>query len=155
MERMLTRETAFAAISAIIVAILGTQFVAGFVDTGRWGWPIIAYPMYATAHFDGDRFDDYHVYAVLADGSRLRVDPEELGMSFWIFRRNVVNQVETGSLEGLAPIVERYCERGQARLKRFEVIDLGMAISATGLIKGLKPNVAAALDVACPEAQQQ
>jgi hypothetical protein len=154
-ERMFTRKTPFTAISALIVVILGTQLVAGFVDTGRWGWPILAYPMYRTAHFDGDRLEDYDVDAVLADGSRLRVDPEELQMSFWIFRSNVVYKIEAGNLQGLAPIVERYCERSQGRLKRFEVVDIGMAISATGLVRDLEPEVAAALDVTCPEAQQR
>ena len=155
MERMLTRETAFAAISAVIVAILGSQLVAGFVDTGRWGWPIIAYPMYKTAHFDGERLDDYEVAAVLADGSRLRVDPEELGMSFWTFRQNVAMKIERGRLEALAPTIERYCERSQRSLKRLELVDTGTAISASGLIQGLEPKVAAAIDVVCPEAQQQ
>jgi hypothetical protein len=73
-------------VSAIIVVILGTQFVAGLVDTGKWGWPILAYPMYKWSHYENERIlHDADVYAQLDDGSRIAITPEALGMSFWIF----------------------------------------------------------------------
>lgn len=156
MQRMLARDTAIAAISALIVLILGAQLVAGFVVTGPRGWPIINYPMYKNARFDGDRLDHrFQVDAVLADGTRLNIDPDELGMSFWLFQHNVVIPVQQGKREALAPTLERYCERSEARLRRLEVLDSGVAISAAGPVVGLERELLGAIDVACPEVQQR
>jgi hypothetical protein len=93
MRRVFDRATAFKAISALIGIILGTQLVAGFINTGRWGWPIIAYPMYSIARYDGDRLNNFKVYAVVRDGTKIEVDPGELGMGYWHFHYNVVTPV--------------------------------------------------------------
>jgi hypothetical protein len=97
MRRVFDRETAFKAISALIAVILGTQLVVGFTYTRQAGWPIVAYPMYATARYDGDRFDEFKLYAVVRDGTKIEVDPGGLGMGYWIFRKNVLNPLLTTS----------------------------------------------------------
>jgi hypothetical protein len=151
MRQILSRDAAFIAVSAAIVVILGTQFVAGLVDPGRRTWPMIAYPMYRTAHYDGDRFDEYEVYAVLKDGTKLPIDRDDLGMSWWLFRNNVVRDIQSGQVEGLTAMIDRYCDESKGALARLEVSDTGLAISAQGLVTGLEPQVVAGLNVACEE----
>jgi hypothetical protein len=51
--------------------------------------------MYATARYDGDRFDEFELYAVVRDGTKIEVDPGDLGMGYWIFRKNVLNPLLT------------------------------------------------------------
>jgi hypothetical protein len=73
-------------VSAIIVAILSIQAVAGFVDTGRWGWPLLAYPMYKWAHYEGDRLDvELTGHAVLEDSTRIPMSRSDLNMDFWLY----------------------------------------------------------------------
>jgi hypothetical protein len=79
----------------------------------------------------------------------VRVDPEELGMRFWIFRMNVITPIEKGSVEKLAPLIARYCEQSQGRLVRLEVVDQGVALSRNGPVFGLEPQLYAAADVSC------
>ena len=149
MRQILGREAAFKALSAFIVVILGTQLVVGLIDPGRWGWPMVAYPMFKTAHYDGDRFDDFRVYAVLTDDTKLQIEPGDVGMSYWIFRQNMVGGLLNDRIEKLAPIIERYCDQSQGAMARLEVSDIGVAISAHGPIAGLEPRVLAAMAVAC------
>ena len=57
-------------VSAIIVGALVLQFLAVVLRTGPWLYPFINYPMYATAHYEGDRIAYEHtVHARFADGS--------------------------------------------------------------------------------------
>jgi hypothetical protein len=152
MRQILDREAAFAAISTIIVVILGTQFVVGLVDTGRWGWPMVAYPMYKTSHYDGERFDEYDVFAVLEDGTRTQIQPADLGMSFWIFRQNVADGLLNDRPAKVAPIIARYCENTDGALAQIEVLDRGLAISTDGLLH-VEPQVVKTTPVRCQEGQ--
>jgi hypothetical protein len=90
MLQVFDRQTAFKAVSVVVVAILGTQFALLFFEPRQRGWPMVTYPMYASARYDGDRFDDFKAYAVLKDGTKVEVDPGELGMPYWIFHKNVL-----------------------------------------------------------------
>src|SRR3954453_13761643 len=57
-------------ISIFIVTALVLQFLAGVLRTVPWVSPFINYPMYATAHYEGDRISyEYTVYATFEDGS--------------------------------------------------------------------------------------
>lgn len=110
---------------------------------------MIAYPMYDRAHHDGDRLDEFKVYAVLKDETKLPIDRDNLGMSWWIFRRNVVKPVLSNQVERLTAIIDRFCKQSQGTLARLEVSDTGLAISAQGLVNGLKPQVVGGVAVTC------
>jgi hypothetical protein len=108
-------------LSAVIVVILGTQFVAGLIDTGRWGWPIIAYPMYQAPHYENERvLYDVSVYAELDDGARLPIRREQLGMQFWVFEGNVVQPMRQldDRCRAIGPPVPRFCVPGRAYADR-------------------------------------
>ena len=151
MRQILGRDAVFIAVSAVIVVILGCQLVVGFVNTGRWGWPMVAYTMYSQAHYDGDRLDEYEVHAVLKDGTKLLIDRDDLGMSYWIFRANVVRGLRSDQLERLTAMMDRYCDQSKGAVARLEVSDTGHAISAKGLVADLEPQVVAAVNVTCEE----
>ena len=108
-------------VSGVIVIVLGAQLVAGLVDTGRWGWPIVAYPMYKTPHYENERvLHDFAVYAEFDDGMRLPIKREELGMqNLFLFESNVVDPIIHKDPALLAPVVRRLCTESGRRLKRF------------------------------------
>lgn len=137
-------------ISIVIVFILVTQLIAGLVNTGKWGWPFLAYPMYSTAHYDGERVVyDVKVYGVLKDLSRIELKRSDLGMDFWVFRYNVVQPIRHGYLSALSPIIDLLCRQNRGDLIRLEYEDMGVAISRTGLVYGLEPVVVESFDVSC------
>jgi hypothetical protein len=139
-------------VSAVIVAILSAQLVAGFVDTGRWGWPILAYPMYETAHFEGERLDhELTTHAVLADSRRVEIKRSDLDMGFWIYWYNVVQPIRHADLDRLAGLIQHYCREYDNQLIRLEVQDLGIAIGRDGPVEGLPPQVLFATAVSCLE----
>ena len=71
-------------VSLVIVGALGLQLVALLVRSGPWAFPFINYPMYADAHYLGDRVTAEHtVYALFADGSEAPISRAELGKSYW------------------------------------------------------------------------
>lgn len=138
-------------ISVVIVGILSIQAGAGFVDTGRWGWPLLAYPMYRTAHYEGERLhDDLTAYAILADSRRIAIDRSELNMGFWLHWYNVVTPIQNARLDLLQPVLQRYCERFENQVIKLHLEDRGVAIGRDGPIEGLPPEVVAELDVTCP-----
>ncbi|HEX5079892.1 MAG TPA: hypothetical protein VFV80_12140 [Geminicoccaceae bacterium] len=139
------------AVSVIVVVILAAQLVVGFVDTGKWGWPILAYPMYKTAHFEGERLNhDFASYVVLSDSNRVEIKRRDLGMDFWIYWYNVVQPIRHGRLDALAGLVEHYCQELDGQVIRLEVEDLGIAIGRDGPVEGLPRQVLFATEVSCP-----
>src|SRR6188472_2039573 len=74
-------EVAKIAISVIIAAILAAQVLIGFSYTGGQTFPVVAYPMYKQAHYEGERLNDYLVF-VSADGSEGKaLGPETMEIS--------------------------------------------------------------------------
>jgi hypothetical protein len=137
-------------VSVVIVGILSIQAVAGFYDTGRWGWPLLAYPMYETAHYEGERLhDDLTAYAILSDSTRVEVNRSDLGMDFWLYWYNVVQPIRHARVDLLEPVLERYCEQSGNRVIALHVEDRGVAIGRDGPIEGLPPEVAFKMDVSC------
>ena len=139
-----------ALISAIIVVILATQAVVGVVDTGKWGWPMLAYPMYKKAYFEGDRLNhDVSVYAVRSDGTRTEIKRSDLKMGFWIFWYNVVSPIALARADLLGPILQRYCGELENDVTMLRVEDKGVAIGRDGPIEGLAPQVMSEFKVSC------
>jgi hypothetical protein len=150
---MITSNNALARffVSVVIAGILSIQAVAGFVDTGRWGWPFLAYPMYKNAHYEGERIDIYlTAYAVLADSTRVAINPSDLNLSFWLYWYNVVTPIQHARLDLLEPVLKRYCEETGNQVTKLHLEDRGVAIGRDGPIEGLPPEVVAEIDVTCP-----
>jgi hypothetical protein len=137
-------------ISAIIVVILATQTVVGLVDTGKWGWPMLAYPMYKKAYFEGDRLNhDVSVYALLSDGTRTEIKRSDLDMSFWIFWYNVATPIALHRADLLEPVVQLYCQEFSNQVTKLQVEDKGVAIGRDGPVEGLPPQVMSEIEVSC------
>jgi hypothetical protein len=140
-----------AVLSVVIATILGTQLVLGALNPGRWSWPIIAYPMYKDAHFEGAWLEhQLDLFAVFEDGARMKITPEDLGLRDWPFRDNVVNAIKLGRMEQLSWVIDYACQlRDGHPLTRFEVTDTGVAIARNGPVHGLEPEVYASTEVTC------
>lgn len=156
-----------AVVSVIIVTILGLQAFASFFNPSVLGFPFVAYPMYKAAHHEGDRIlYDTVVYAVDEEGQEVLLTPEDAGMSWWLFRRYVVNPLlEVAGRAGERPpqhvvdrhmtavqtAVDAYCERAGRRIVRLRMEDLGVAVGRAGMVNGLPPMELASVEITCRE----
>lgn len=96
----LTRERLrFSLITLLIVGVLVVQTISGFRRTYKW-WPFLSYPMYADAHFEGERIEVSHrIYAVTPDGVRHYLDPDtDLKIGFWRYEK-FARQIGVNHLE--------------------------------------------------------
>ncbi len=77
------------------VATFGVTFVSpGWLDARTY--PIIEYPMYAQAHYDGERVTGrWLLRGVLADGAEIDITEQSLHVSLWDFIL-LTDQVATG-----------------------------------------------------------
>jgi hypothetical protein len=81
-----------ALVSAFIVLTLGAQIATFGVTLVRPGWlrdklyPIIEYPMYAQAHYDGERITGrWLLRGMLANGDQIDITEQSLRVSIWDF----------------------------------------------------------------------
>jgi hypothetical protein len=137
-------------VSCLIAGVLGLQVFASFVDPGRWGWPFIAYPMYKTAHFEGERVRyEFEVYVVHEDSSENLLSSD--GIPWWIFKRKMVNSLMKGQRDNVQPLVTAYCEKTGKQVAALRLQDMGVALARDGLVYGLEPEILATMTMSCPE----
>ena len=136
-------------ISSIVLVILITQFFVNWIDTGRWGWPFITYPPYPISHQEDERvIFDVKAFAVDQDRTRIEIKRSELGMNIFHFQKHVWYPIENADMASLQPLIDRYCELTDNKLARFELEDLGVAVSRNGPVS-VEPLVFSFLDVSC------
>jgi hypothetical protein len=138
------------AISAFVLLVLGSQLIIGFTHHSSSRWPIVSYPMYRVGKNDGDRFDDYNVYVVRGDGKQVLINPlDDMGMSFWIFQKNIIMPIIKGRQSSADPIRKKYCQDGDSEIS-VKVFDIGVSISASGPVYG-EPEEVKTLAIKCEE----
>jgi hypothetical protein len=74
--------------TSVIVIVLTVQAVAILARSGKWAWPFIDYPMYASSHYEGERIPARHtVYGITADGHQLELTRNNIGVNLWLFEK--------------------------------------------------------------------
>lgn len=77
---------AFKYLSLLIVGALGLQMSAVLLRSGPWAYPFINYPMYAAAHYEGERIlVEHRIYAVFTDGSERPITRADVGEHYWFY----------------------------------------------------------------------
>ncbi|WP_203226105.1 hypothetical protein [Novosphingobium pentaromativorans] len=122
----------FRLLSLVIILVLGAQLIASFGHANRF-FPFMWYPMYATAHFDGERINvEHRIYAVAPDGSRHYVDPaRDLRIDFWRYERRFARPLRDNKLDRITPILRMVVERYPA-FTELQVEDYPMIITKNG-----------------------
>jgi hypothetical protein len=101
-------------ISAFLVIVLGAQGATIAFTAVRSGliwsrlYPIIEYPMYAEAHYEGERVTGrWILHGVLASGGQVNVSEDTLNISFWDYNFLVGSAVkrEPNAIEHMIQVV--------------------------------------------------
>lgn len=122
----------FQLISFVIIAVLGAQLVASFGHANRF-FPFMWYPMYAQAHFEGERINvEHRIYAVTPDGKRHYIDPaSDLEIDFWRYERRFARQLRDNKLKNIKPVLAMVIER-HPTFTELQVEDYPMVITRQG-----------------------
>jgi hypothetical protein len=128
-----------ALVSLFVIVVLGAQ-TATLVATvllkpmDVWFWPIIDYPMYAPAGYEGDSVDsEYGVFVALDDGQTRMVSKEELGLNVFHFRYLCYELMTRKSLTRFTPLMASL--QDHARIREVVVKSSGRVISRDGVVQ--------------------
>ncbi len=124
------------AVSVIVSTILAAQFLIGFSYRGGQTFPVVAYPMYMQAHYEGERLNDYIVH-VSADGAKGKaLGPEAMEISPWLYQRTLTAPIIDGNPSSLAAdIARKACASDNARAIVISVYDSGYTIRRDGPVE--------------------
>jgi hypothetical protein len=121
------------AISVIVATILAAQILIGFSYRGGQTFPIVAYPMYMQAHYEGGRLNDYVVHVSVDGGEGKAVGPEAMEISPWLYQRSITAPIIKGKPSPLAAEMARNaCASADARTIAIAVYDSGYTIRREG-----------------------
>lgn len=132
--------------SVVIGTVLALQAIAGFnlgpdrIVRSPTLFPFLDYPMYGRARSEGDAVSRYVVVAIFADSSETRVRMEDLGLSFWHFRRGIVAALLARDRARLRDYASIYERRNGRRPTGFRLDDVPLIVTGAGLRDG-EPTV--------------
>ncbi len=85
-------------------------------------WPIINYPMYSSAHYNGDQIPRYRVVGILDDATERPISAQDLGINPWHFLKGFVKAGLLADNQALThDFVELYQTRHGKPLSRVRV----------------------------------
>ena len=124
------------AISVIVATILAAQVLIGFSYRGGQTFPVVAYPMFMQAHYDGERLNDYLVYLSADGGEEKAVGPEAMDVSGGLYYLLITAPIVQGKPSPLAAVVARQaCESSKVRSIAISVYDSGYTIRRDGPVQ--------------------
>lgn len=124
-------------VSTVIVVVLTTQVVVSlvlfpFVNHLRKTWPFLDFPMYSTAHYDGDRISRRSVLGIRPDGSEVEISGSDFGIGAWDFRQ-FTNALERNNHEIVLSFVHSYESTRNELLSEIRFVDRGQIFRRTGV----------------------
>lgn len=98
-------------------------------------WPFMSYPMYSYPKYRGNTIKQYAIFATLTDKTEVRIQPEDLGLNYWIFMYGLKEALRLENHQAILDYVDLY-ERKQNR----KVLDISLKIyplelTDTGLVE--------------------
>ena len=74
-------------------------------------WPLLTYPTYKYAHYEGDKIAEYEAYAVFKDSTEVNVLPKDVNIGFWKFRWDLVPAIRKNNRSRIKDYVSLIKER--------------------------------------------
>jgi len=119
-------------VSAVIVVILGLQTTAVLLRTDR-SFPFQHYPMYAEPHGEGEHVEvELTVYARFADGLERRLSALDVGLPFFLFRRQFVQAILDEKHDKIARFLAPYQDRVGERIVGLRVENYPIIVTRSG-----------------------
>ncbi len=119
----LSSPRAFKYLSLLIVGAMSLQMGAVLLRSGPWAYPFVNYPMYAAAHYEGERIRvEHRIYATFTDGTERPITRADVGEHYWFYenwaRRMVAYPGDTYTLGGVKTAEHKTTHGLRLRLKK-------------------------------------
>jgi hypothetical protein len=95
-------------------------------------YPFFDYPMYSKIHKAGDRIKRYEVFALLEDGTEVPLSHEDLGTTYWIFKKRFVSQIRKKARKKLSAFISIYEERNGVVVIALRLDNAPVVVDADG-----------------------
>lgn len=79
-------------------------------------WPFIDYPMYSYPNYLGDDIKQYVIFGILPDSTEVRIQPEDLGINYWIFMYGFKEALRKNDRKDIKNFIELYESRNNKKL---------------------------------------
>ena len=128
--------------SAVILITLFFQGITAFgigfgpIEQSPFLWPFTDYPMYRGAHFEGQAINLEVLVGILPDSAEVVIEPQDLGMSFWHFRKQVLAAIRREDPVELHQFRALYESRHESQLIGFQLEDRPLILTREGLARG-------------------
>ena len=116
------------------IAAFGIRF--GPIEKQPFLWPFLDYPMYGSANFEGQAIRFELLVGIQPDSSEVVIQPEDLGMPFFLFRRQVLTAIRREDRIELLQYRALYESRHQRQLIGFRLEDRPLILTREGLVSG-------------------
>ena len=127
-------------VSFVISVILTLQLAASFdlfprflSRPSHFLWPVMNYPMYSSAHYEGAVIARYRVFGRTADGSEVQVTADDLGLNFRKFQDLTIAPLRDRDVRRAAAFAEIYRVRMGTRLVAMRLERDGYVLTRDGL----------------------
>lgn len=96
-------------------------------------YPFTDYHMYHAAHYEGDRVEQFFVFATLADDTEVAILPEDLELNFWLFRQHVILPLLEDDGEKLKTAIDLYEGLHQQQITALRLENQPVVITKEGM----------------------
>ena len=72
--------------------------------------------MYSGPHYEGDSVTQYFLFGTLEDSTTVPIPPEDAGLNFWLFQKNVVEAILQDDHEKVRHFIELYQSQQNRKL---------------------------------------
>ena len=99
-------------------------------------FPFIFYPMYSSAHYEGEEVVDREmIFAIVKDSTAVQIVPEDLGLDFWDFQL-FLKAIDQQSNEVISQYLEIYQSRAGKQVLQLQIKVHPWTLSRKGFIQG-------------------
>jgi len=132
---MINTKTTKVILSLIIFFYLGLQAFASLGYFSHSLWPFLDYPMYNQPAYLGTLVHRYEVFGTHKDGTTAPVKRQDLGVVYFIFRRDFINAIKESDHEALNKFAEIYHEKKGKKLIRLRLEDSPYELQKDGFVQ--------------------
>lgn len=126
----------------VIQAVVSSGKSLGPFEHSPYQWPFIDYPMYSLAHYEGDEVSRLVLIGIRADSTKIAIEPEDLGLTFFPYLRGPVWAVRNSKRSAAILYRDIFADRNGVEVVRFEVLDRPVVITRDGYLPGPPKTVA-------------
>ena len=128
-------------VSFFILLFLLLQGYAAFGFFSPRLWPFLDYPMYRESKHIGDSIDNFFLYGIQSDSTKVAILPEDLGLNFWKFLWGPVRAIRFNDNKEIQKYVSLYQSKHNSKLIGLKLMNNPLILTEEGVVPLPSPEV--------------